>query len=210
MFQSLDTIRDFVSEDPDFTFLPYEDTVLNTLSLLEAEGHSPEALRPHVERLVREAVEARLQEEATWPTTDCDRLNAAFAELEASGMVAHQRGPCCRSCTFGRLEEEIDELLDEGCEVTGYVFYSSQDTDSAIETGNLHLSFGIISDDSADAAIIDVGLDIIAALKRQGLAVKWDCNPDHTIEVKVVWKRRLDACARQTEPHNEDQPSQRR
>ena len=40
----------------------------------------PSVLRPHAERLTREAIAEHLREQATWPkVTDCDRLDAAFA-----------------------------------------------------------------------------------------------------------------------------------
>jgi hypothetical protein len=197
--QILDKVRDFVRQDPDFTFLPHKEMVEKLLGALEGQGLSRETFRPHVKRLVREEVESLLREESTWPTTDCDRLNAAFAELDSSGIVAHQHWACCRRCAARQIEEEIDEMFEAGVAVTGYVFYDIQDTELAIKTGKLCLEFHAVPDDNGGAATIDLGLDVTNALRKQGLSVQWDCNPKHPIEVKVVWKRRLDLCARKME-----------
>ena len=49
------------------------------------------SLRPIAEGLVTLAVEAHLEQQATWPAvTDCDRLDNAFAELEQNGIMRRQ------------------------------------------------------------------------------------------------------------------------
>ena len=56
-----------------------------------SDHYAVDALRPYAERLTREALAAHLREQATWPErTDCDRLDAVFAELERGGSSSHR------------------------------------------------------------------------------------------------------------------------
>src|SRR5262249_12302420 len=44
---------------------------------------------------------AHQAEQAGWgPTTDCDRLDQAFATLNRQGIVARQDFSCCNNCGF--------------------------------------------------------------------------------------------------------------
>jgi hypothetical protein len=50
-------------------------------------------LLSEIKRLTAEALAAHRSEQAGWgPTTDCDRLDSAFAALNAQGIVDHGRG----------------------------------------------------------------------------------------------------------------------
>src|SRR5262245_38512337 len=56
------------------------------------EDYTPrQELEPAVRRITDELIAEHLREQATWPAvTDYDRLDAAFAELDASGILARQ------------------------------------------------------------------------------------------------------------------------
>src|SRR5688500_8285088 len=58
-------------------------------------------LLPEIKRLTAQVLAAHQQEQAGWgPTTDCDRLDRAFAALNAQGVVARQDFSCCNNCGF--------------------------------------------------------------------------------------------------------------
>lgn len=57
------------------------------------------------------------------------RLNAAFRDLRAQGILAKQNYTCCQTCGFNDLEVEAERLAQEGQKIKGGVFYHAQDTD---------------------------------------------------------------------------------
>jgi len=102
-----------------------------------------DTLRPIVEKLVARAIENHLQAQAEWPrTTDCDRLDAAFAELEQHGILARQNYSDCLTGGHDEIQKEVADAREQGREIRGYVFYHAQDTDHVVETGVLNLAFG--------------------------------------------------------------------
>jgi hypothetical protein len=148
-----------------------------------------EELRPQAERLIRQAVRAHLRAQATWPkTTDCDRLDAAFADLEASGVVARQNFTCCQNCGHGEIGGEIAEVRDAGREVHGYTFYHMQDTEAAVDGRGLYLAYGAL--DAGDKALVAVGQEIVKALRRHKLKPRWNGRGSERIFVPLAWKRR--------------------
>ena len=140
-------------------------------------------------RLARASAAYR-REQKTWPAvTDCDRLDAAFTALEATGILARQNYCDCASDAGWEITREMRAELAAGREVGGYVFYHSQGTESAINGHGLHLSFGG-PPDSPPAAAKRVGRRIVAALAAQGFKPEWDGNPDRCVFIPLVWQRR--------------------
>jgi len=140
-------------------------------------------VRPLIAELSRE----RAQQMASWPpTTDCDRLDAAFAALDQVGIRARQHLACCTTCGVREMHGHVHLARAMGARIEGYVFYARQDAELAVETGELPLCHGTISDDrDANRAI---GERIVAALREQGLHPVWD---DDVIVVRDVrWQRR--------------------
>ena len=129
-------------------------------------------------------------EMATWPaTTDCDRLDAAFAELEAAGIVARENFTCCNSCGESEIGDEMEEAEAEGLAVRGYTFFHAQDTDrAATGEGPLMLKYGPSPFD--EKKIVPIGREIQAAVERHGLRTEWDGTADQCIKVHLTWQRR--------------------
>jgi hypothetical protein len=149
----------------------------------------PAILRPHAQRQVREILAAHLAEQATWPAiTDCDRLDAAFAALEAGGIVCRQNFSCCGTCGAYEIWDEAASLEAAGTPVRGYAFYHVQDTESAVEGYGLHLSYGAAEE--GEAAAVAIAGEIVAALQQQGLRVDWNGQWSRRIGVALDWNRR--------------------
>ncbi|WP_370172102.1 MULTISPECIES: DUF6891 domain-containing protein [Hyphomonas] len=139
---------------------------------------------------VIQEIEALRSEQAEWSIlTDFDRLELAFDMLEDKDIVARQNFTCCGSCGATEIGIEIEEFEAYGRPARGYVFFHQQDTESAIETGHLYLSYGA-SRNTADGVILEVGQEIVDTLKSVGLKVHWDGKLEHRIGVSLAWQRR--------------------
>jgi hypothetical protein len=144
------------------------------------------------ESLLRAAVvpefRKKYQAEATWPTTtDCDRLDDAFAELNNNGVIAlHNTG-----MTMSDGEEDVSQVLQARgrSSVKGYCFYHGQDVERAVNGGGLWIAFGDL--DGIAEQKRAVGERIKALLERHGLNVEWNGNPERRLGIpKLDWKRR--------------------
>ncbi|MFF0478693.1 DUF6891 domain-containing protein [Streptomyces sp. NPDC004284] len=137
-----------------------------------------------VDRLWRE----RVEETAGWEgTTDPERITAAFAALDASGILAREHFTCCRTC--GTTEIGAEDGADRA---RGFVFFHTQCTESAAAGGPLHLLYGRFDDSAETATAAAVGEEVAAALRGQGLSVRWDGDPGQAILVTGLdWRRRL-------------------
>lgn len=132
--------------------------------------------------------------EATWPAeTDVDRLDRAFARLEAQRVCAL----ACAGDTVDDGYEAVSGVINaDGVpddRYMGYCFFHSQDVDRALAGGGLLLAFGYLdSDVKADA--IPVGRLIVEALQQEGLQTRWSGSATQRIAVPGMhWQRRTPA-----------------
>jgi hypothetical protein len=186
--QAVEELGGYIRRDVAAGFSDPDHIAESAVEVLSGE-HDAEALRPHALRLTREAIEAHRREQATWPAvTDCDRLDAAFVELERSGIVARQNFTCCQTCGHYEIGDEITAAREAGREVRGYTFYHMQDTESAVEGGGLCLAYGAL--EPGDGALVAVGREIVKVLCRHDLKPEWDGSGAKRIFVSLDWKRR--------------------
>ncbi|HEX8905836.1 MAG TPA: hypothetical protein VF771_13380 [Longimicrobiaceae bacterium] len=149
----------------------------------------PAELEPVAERLTAAAFEAHARAQATWPAvTDCDRLDAAFAELERRGIVARQNFSCCMNCGTSEIWGEVADAQAEGRVIHGCTFYHEQDTQRAAEGGGVFLAFQ--ASEEGDQAAVRVGREIVDVLRAHGLSPEWTGTADRRIDVPLDWKRR--------------------
>ena len=115
----------------------------------------------------------------TWPeATDYHRLQAAFAELEAAGVVVLQG---CED--HWAAKAAIDERDDEP--PRGIAWFTAPDVWHAIDEGMLEVN--VWHETTANVAPGDTLLDdVVAALERQGLDAHFD---EGRIEVSTRWQR---------------------
>lgn len=139
----------------------------------------------------------RLREQRSWRgLSDADRLDAAFAELEAVGVVARMSFSCCGTCGASEIYGEVVP----GTAPMGYVFFHQQDADGlADREPTLFLSYGAFApdwrdDEQYEQAAVAVGEQVRRSLEANGLRVEWDGT--HARRIGVVgldWRRRLPA-----------------
>ncbi|GAB5348481.1 hypothetical protein TMRO357_02149 [Alteriqipengyuania sp. 357] len=139
--------------------------------------------------MLPELLAERRAEQAVWPeTTDCDRLDAAFAALETDGIVSRQNFSCCGSCGSYEIWDEMAAVKDAGGPTRGYAFYHMQDTESAADGGRLNLNYGAAEE--GETASLQVAAEIVAKLEEHGLETHWNGSLDQRIGISLDWKRR--------------------
>ncbi|MEM7703856.1 MAG: hypothetical protein AAF251_18110 [Pseudomonadota bacterium] len=151
---------------------------------------SEEELAAEVDAFLPEVEAERTAEMATWPAiTDCDRLDEAFADLKASGLLAEQNFWCCGTCALSDINATLKKAKKSGGEVPrGYTFYHEQDTEQAVWGNGVCLNYG--AEQRGDAASVAIGREVVATLERHGLQPEWDGDLDKRILVPLDWKRR--------------------
>ncbi|MFO0953909.1 MAG: hypothetical protein U0835_22685 [Isosphaeraceae bacterium] len=188
MTEALDDLREFIAYRIRKGFESAHEIVENAHEWAYDRYKRDDLLR-EIKRLTAEALAAHRSEQIGWgATTDCDRLDEAFASLNAQGIVARQDFSCCNNCGFTEIWDEVEEAEKQG-PVEGYVFYHLQCTEQAINTGRLLMAYGCVEDDPE--AFQRVGNKIVAELRRGGLDASWGGTAGHPIVVDgMVWRRR--------------------
>ncbi len=166
-----------------------EDVILTNIADYFGDEIDPVLVRREAPRLLRETLAQHAAAEAAWPeVTDCDRLDAAFAALEADGVIARQNFSCCGTCGSGEIWDEIQTARDAGLPARGYAFYHVQDTESAVDGHGVYLGYGACEEGEGYA--LAVARDIVAELESHGLKTDWDGSWSTRIGVALDWKRR--------------------
>src|SRR5262249_19875076 len=93
--------------------------------------------------------------------------------------------------------KEMRRAVEAGRAVHGFAYYPKDSTEEAVDGGVLLVHYGAIERDESGWLEIGrkpenekVGREVAEALKRHGLAVVWDGDDEHCIEVNLDWKRR--------------------
>jgi hypothetical protein len=187
--QDLDDLREFIRVQVAAGFSPVPDLVDEAVDVFADTTLAPAALREAATSLAVTTVAAHIAEQATWPpTTDCDRLEAAFAALDANGIVARQHFSCCGTCGATEIHDEMDRVAKDGHPVRGYTFFHVQDTEHAVDGDGLFLSYGSVDHDKE--AAVAIGHEVVAALREQGLEPTWNGRHANRIGLPIVWQRR--------------------
>lgn len=168
------------------------------LECLESEYPDDRAgMGETVSRLLADEIARRADEMRNWPQiTDCDRLDAAFEELNRRGIMARHNWTCCNTCGQAEMPDEFMRLDGqfEGVPIVGYTFYDFQDVDAAVDGGDIYLNYGSTERAEDEAAYtkqcIRIAEIISEMLRQHGLTVMWDGTYARKIGVTVKWQRR--------------------
>lgn len=187
-YDALDDMRSYVRRDVASGFYDRAQILQNAENAFEGEL-DVDLLRKEAVITVDHALAAHIADQVNWPAvTDCDRLDAAFADLEAEGIVARQNFSCCGSCGAAEIWDEADALEETGKPVDGYAFYHMQDTESAADGYGLYLNYGAAED--GEEAAVAIGHRIVRQLENHGLKTDWDGSIRKRIGLSLDWKRR--------------------
>ncbi|HEY9682526.1 MAG TPA: hypothetical protein V6C86_13180 [Oculatellaceae cyanobacterium] len=169
---------------------PSEELVVElVLKALDAEPDDQELLT-EVQKLTKQQIRQHLYIQNSWVgKTDCDKIDDAFSVLGKQGIFARQNVAVNEKS--GR--DEIRKLVKtEDAEPEGFVFFTAQDTENAVEFGEIAFSFGAFNGDKETA--LKVGAAVVKALCDAGLHAEWSGELYDRIQLaEIDWKkRRLD------------------
>lgn len=164
----------------------------------DPDGNGPLRIGPLVDEAFAAAMAARAIAQRSWPAvTDCDRLDAAFEELNAAGIMARHNWTCCGTCGAAEMPDEFDRLGGrwQDVPIVGYAFYHMQDVESAVDGFGICLDYGSTEPAPDEAAYerqcLLVAERVRETLERHGLTVEWNGTYEKRIAVPMDWKRRL-------------------
>ncbi len=162
-----------------------------------SDHSDPELVRRVVERVAPDCALAIWKDSLDWPNvTDCDRLDAAFEELNSTGIMARHNWACCGTCGRAEIPDEFARIggVWDGVPVIGYVFYHEQDSESAAAGSSLYFNYGSCEESPDEAtyfqrstAIATRACEIIA---KHGLEVEWDGSIRTRPRIAMTWQRR--------------------
>lgn len=133
-------------------------------------------------------------EERTWTErTVNDRIDAAFEELDRSGIIALQNAGWTQTMGWEDAHERYAQRKSQGAPARGAVFFHGQDTESGMEGHGLYLALGAFTGDGEDdsAATERIGHEIVEVLRAHGVACEWNGSSRQRIHIPPFpWRKR--------------------
>lgn len=115
------------------------------------------------------------------------KLEKAFKKLEDMGYVTKMSFMCSRNCAASSICTEVSEMPeDEARKFKGTVFFSEEETDYFLRSGDLYIPYGYLITQYGNIGKKDkeIGEDAAKVLRDCGIEVKWNGNPKKTIMVR--------------------------
>jgi hypothetical protein len=187
--EDFDDLYDYIRLQVAAGFAPVEAITEDAVEAFVETSTEVTALRNAARAIADQALTDHRADQAAWSApTDCDRIDAAFAELELAGIVARQHFSCCGTCGADEIHDEIHIAAASGRQTRGFTFFHVQDTEQAIAGESLYLSYGSATKNKAES--VAIGHEVVAALGRHGLSPSWNGKIVHRIALPVTWQRR--------------------
>ena len=187
--EDFDDLHDFIKVQVAAGYAPLDEIVADAAEMFLDSTLDPAAVRGAARVVAERAIADHLADQGGWPgTTDNDRLDAAFAELDGAGILARQHFSCCGTCGAHEIHDELDQAEKAGHAARGFTFFHVQDTEHAVAGEALYLSYGAADRDRE--ASVAVGHEVMATLGRHGLAPAWNGKLAHRIALPLIWQRR--------------------
>ena len=162
------------------------------VEIIVCEMHEPGDLdEREVQAYTLQCSTALEESKRHWPrTTDCDRLDHAFDQLEQQGVVCLQNAGYTQSDGYEDVREELRERTDAE-RFVGYCFFHGQDLARVVQGGGLLLAFGPLNAAQEHSLGLEVGQRVMRALAAAGLQAQWDGSFQQRITLPVFdWKSR--------------------
>jgi hypothetical protein len=165
-------------------FLPPDDIETMISELLETEGDETPGLASKLERFASQLREELAFTKPPVPNINA-RIDAAFDELNARGIVALQNAGYTQSDGWSDVNQIAAERLEIGGASRGGCFYHFQDLERAVRGEGLMLGFGAFGapPDRRDQAAIAIGKEIVAVLEKHGVPTHWTGEPTARISI---------------------------
>ena len=137
----------------------------------------------------RQRMAVQKKKEETWTErTANDRLDVAFAALEARGIVALQDA----GYTMSDGWSDVAEARDYPSDAWGATFFHRQDVERGVQGDGLNLAYGaFVEGDQHEPESIRLGHEICEVLRAHGVEVEWNGSINTRIQVlPFEWKKR--------------------
>lgn len=174
-----------------------EHEIKNAVAAMYLDGCDDSRILQFIDASFAEAVQSRQEAMNSWPSvTDCDRLDAAFDELNTIGIMARHNGRHCDGCTIGDLYNDYDasQKAPQIVPFTGYTFYHEGESRRAVFSDSLLLSYGTftrsVNESDNRSFTIHIGHQVCDVLRKHNLNAKWNGRISSRIEVAFCWQRR--------------------
>jgi hypothetical protein len=157
----------------------------------ELKGDELKEGKKELKELIDKLLEQHQKDQKKFPeVTDCDKLDAAFADLEQQGILTAQNAGYTQSDGFEDINERYYRLSKkEQKAYVGFVFFHGQDLERVLEGGPLLFAFGSGKGDKK--LDVKAGKLIQKALEAHGFKVKWNGKSDTRLEIsKFTWQKR--------------------
>jgi hypothetical protein len=154
----------------------------------DEDAEIDDGLRANLARaVVGRVIVDQLKLQASWPKkTDCDKLDAAFAQLNRKGVLSLTGDVCCSSCAHSELSADVLG----NAKARGYAFYSAQDISRVVPDSRSGIFIGYGLPNGDPEATAEVGREVVSALSHQELDATWDGDPSEKIWLALTWQRR--------------------
>lgn len=177
-------------------FHSVEETKARVIEILSDDSDA-DRVRALVERVTPVCAQAFELASSGWPRiTDCDRLDAAFEELNAMGIMARHNWSCCSNCGRAEMPDEFNRIggMWDDVPVIGYVFYHQQDSESAAAGSSLYINYGSCEEAPDEATYfqrcVSIAQTACEVIKRHGLEVDWNGDINTRPRIALTWQRR--------------------
>jgi len=113
------------------------------------------------------------------------RVQLAFGELRKVGFITKTNFSCCMNCAVAELGEIAEKRRRNRA-----VYWHLQDETHFRKGGSLYIRFcylppkGIEGDTTR--VVTEIGEQAVAALRKAGLEVDWNSNPNVTIRITGI------------------------
>lgn len=156
--------------------------------LEHGDGLAPEDVARFTEELERRLGEQR-ELEATWSdVTPNDRIDRAFEQLIAQGIIAEQDA----GSTMSDGWSIVGELNEDYPDAWGATFFHRQDVQRGVAGMGLQLAFGALVESDENAAQSErLARQVVEVLNQHGVATSWSGDLEDRIEIApFAWRRR--------------------
>ncbi|MBC8074125.1 MAG: hypothetical protein IAG13_37745 [Deltaproteobacteria bacterium] len=191
--QSLEYLRARVDTAVRGGFLDAEQ-IADEIAEWVADELDDEEATDELVQLATTKLAALREAEATWTQrTTNDAIDAAFAELEAAGIIALQNAGYTQTEGWEDVAQAADERVPKrGVPLRGAVFYHGQDLERGVAGQGLMIAFGAFEDGPRhEAESLAIARELCEMLTRHGVAHVWNGSIDQRVGVTpFAWQRR--------------------
>ena len=180
-------LKQFIERHIKEGFLQRDDIIQATLMEFRGEFGGPDFDKAVAATVDRHLARYLIMESAWVASTDCDKIERAFRDLEKMGVVTRQHFACCNDCGHREMQSELRRLR-KGASVRGFAFFHHQDTQRAIKQGTLFLTFDAIEKNVEKA--VEIGGIVLDTIRKTGLKAEWSGSYLQRIAVSVNWRKR--------------------